>query len=104
MIFYITLIVSFFLLAVYFKIADKFNIIDKPNNRSSHTQLTIRGAGVVFPLMILAVWLFGNQMGLLPDLAEFYNLSKIQNVEFYLGLSIIAVISFRDDVNPFPRK
>jgi hypothetical protein len=51
MIFYVTIIASFLLLAGYFKIADKFNIIDKPNSRSSHTQLTIRGAGVVFPIM-----------------------------------------------------
>ena len=51
MVFLIYLVVSFVLLEVYFKIADKFNIIDKPNRRSSHTQLTIRGAGVVFPIM-----------------------------------------------------
>jgi len=32
----------------YFKIADKFNIIDKPNERSSHDYITIRGGGIVF--------------------------------------------------------
>jgi len=100
----IAFLASFVIILLYFKIADKFNIIDKPNNRSSHTQITIRGAGIVFPLMIVTVWLFGRQMGLLPDLIESYNLSKIQNVEFYLGLSIIAVISFWDDVKPLPPK
>ena len=28
---------------IYFKIADKFNIIDKPNQRSSHTRIVLRG-------------------------------------------------------------
>ncbi len=50
LIFHFTIIASFLLLTVYFKIADKFNIIDKPKNRSSHSELTIRGAGVVFPV------------------------------------------------------
>ena len=31
---------------VYFKIADKFNIIDKPNQRSSHSRIVLRGGGV----------------------------------------------------------
>ncbi len=30
---------------VYFRIADKFNIIDKPNNRSSHSKIVLRGGG-----------------------------------------------------------
>ena len=28
---------------LYFKIADRFNIIDRPNMRSSHTSITLRG-------------------------------------------------------------
>jgi UDP-N-acetylmuramyl pentapeptide phosphotransferase/UDP-N-acetylglucosamine-1-phosphate transferase len=43
--------ISFVLIGFYFKVADNYNINDKPNNRSSHTELTIRGAGVVFPVM-----------------------------------------------------
>lgn len=30
---------------IYIKIADKFNIIDKPNQRSSHTRIVLRGGG-----------------------------------------------------------
>jgi hypothetical protein len=40
------LIVLVLLLAAelfYFRIADRFNIIDKPNERSSHNYITIRG-------------------------------------------------------------
>jgi UDP-N-acetylmuramyl pentapeptide phosphotransferase/UDP-N-acetylglucosamine-1-phosphate transferase len=33
---------------LYFKIADKYNIIDKPNERSSHNYITIRGGGIIF--------------------------------------------------------
>ena len=40
---------------VYFKIADKFNIIDKPNQRSSHSTIVLRGGGVIFSLSMI-VW------------------------------------------------
>ena len=41
---------------VYFKIADKCNIIDKPNERSSHSTIVLRGGGVIFAISIL-VWM-----------------------------------------------
>ena len=31
---------------VYFRIADKYNIIDKPNERSSHSTIVLRGGGI----------------------------------------------------------
>ncbi|MDQ8004312.1 MAG: glycosyltransferase family 4 protein [Pedobacter sp.] len=67
---------------VYFKIADRFNIIDKPNHRSSHTSVTIRGGGVIFPLAVLA-----------------YSIANgFENVYFLIGLLAISAISFLDDV------
>ncbi len=45
---------------VYFRIADKCNIIDKPNERSSHSTIVLRGGGIIFAISIL-VWL-GLQM------------------------------------------
>ena len=39
---------------VYFKIADHFNIVDKPNERSSHSRIVLRGGGVIFTLSIIA--------------------------------------------------
>lgn len=33
----------------YFKVADRFNIIDKPNERSSHTRIVLRGGGLSSP-------------------------------------------------------
>lgn len=67
---------------IYFKIADKFNIIDKPNERSSHTQITLRGGGVIF--------YFGALL--------FFLISDFQYPYFILGLSLMALVSFLDDV------
>ena len=62
---YITYGILFFILLalelVYFKIADKCNIIDKPNERSSHSTIVLRGGGIIFPIAVivwatLAVW------------------------------------------------
>jgi UDP-N-acetylmuramyl pentapeptide phosphotransferase/UDP-N-acetylglucosamine-1-phosphate transferase len=66
----------------YFKIADRFNIIDKPNERSSHVHHTIRGGGVIFAFGAL-LWFFQ---------------SGLQWPWFVLAVVIIAVISFFDDV------
>lgn len=85
------LIISVLLFALelfYFKIADHFNIIDKPNQRSSHTSITLRGGGIIF--------LFG--VGLY---AAFFG---FQYPWFLLGLSMIAVISFIDDVHSVSNK
>jgi UDP-N-acetylmuramyl pentapeptide phosphotransferase/UDP-N-acetylglucosamine-1-phosphate transferase len=50
------LFITIFLFAgmlLYFKIAAKYRIIDKPNERSSHDYITIRGGGIVFWLAAL---------------------------------------------------
>ena len=39
---------------VYFSIADHFNIIDKPNERSSHSRIVLRGGGIIF---LIGVWI-----------------------------------------------
>jgi UDP-N-acetylmuramyl pentapeptide phosphotransferase/UDP-N-acetylglucosamine-1-phosphate transferase len=67
---------------VYFRIATKFQIVDRPNYRSSHNQVTIRGGGIIFPISVL---LFLSPMDL-------------NNVTFGVGLLIIAGFSFIDDV------
>ena len=45
----------FFAELFYFHIADKFNIIDKPNERSSHASIVLRGGGIIF---LLGFWIF----------------------------------------------
>lgn len=88
----ITLLLTllFFLIErLYFRMADHFNIIDKPNHRSSHSNITIRGGGILFPLAILLYYPFADQ--------SVYSL-------FCLGLLLISVISFWDDVRPVSNK
>ncbi len=81
MIYYITAATLFILILIYFEVADYFNIIDKPNARSSHKGNVIRGGGVIF---VFAVWM-----------AMFY-LKRIP--AFFLGgFSLLAIISFVDD-------
>ena len=48
----------FFAELFYFHIADKFNIIDKPNERSSHASIVLRGGGIIFLDMGFLFWIF----------------------------------------------
>ena len=45
---------------VYFRIADKCNIIDKPNERSSHSTIVLRGGGIIF---MLGLWIWAAFYG-----------------------------------------
>lgn len=40
---------------LYFRIADKCNIIDRPNERSSHSTIVLRGGGIIF---MLGLWIW----------------------------------------------
>lgn len=81
MMLYLILFLLFFgAMQLYFLVADHFNIIDRPNERSSHTEVTIRGGGVIF--------LFAGLTALVLC-PEFWML--------ILGLFIIGTISFIDD-------
>lgn len=82
MIYLIIFIVLMVLELAYFKIADRFNIIDKPNQRSSHTTVTLRGGGIVFYFGALA----------------YFIISGFQYPWFFLGLTLMTLISFLDDV------
>ena len=90
----IILIVLFVLELLYFKLADKFNIIDKPNERSSHSSIVLRGGGVIFSLSIVA-WAVMMVMQGNWNTVEGY-------LPFLFGLLIVAVISFVDDIRSLP--
>jgi UDP-N-acetylmuramyl pentapeptide phosphotransferase/UDP-N-acetylglucosamine-1-phosphate transferase len=86
-------IIVFALLVVaellYFRVADKFNIIDKPNERSSHNYITIRGGGVIYWVAALLYLVFNfSTTGLL----------------FFTGITLIAGVSFWDDVSGLGQK
>ena len=71
-------------LLIYVKLAKKYSIYDIPNNRSSHSIITIRGGGIVFPISILMY---------------FVN-SGFEYPLFVFAILIISAISFKDDIKP----
>jgi UDP-N-acetylmuramyl pentapeptide phosphotransferase/UDP-N-acetylglucosamine-1-phosphate transferase len=67
---------------VYLKLAIKFKIIDKPNQRSSHTKITVRGGGIVFTIAMIL----------------FSFLNDYQYPYLLLGVLLISIVSFLDDI------
>ena len=81
--YYLIILVLLFLAELfYFRIADKCNIIDKPNERSSHTRITLRGGGIIFFFGALAYFLT----------------NQFEYPWFMLALTLITFISFVDDI------
>lgn len=78
----IILVILFILELVYFKIADRFNIVDKPNERSSHSAIVLRGGGIIF-LFVLWIWSF------------FFG---FQYKWFLLSVTLVAGVSLIDDI------
>lgn len=71
---------------IYFRIADKYNIIDRPNERSSHTSIVLRGGGVIF---LIGIWIWSLIFGFAYPW-------------FLMGLTLVAGISFIDDIYSLP--
>ena len=89
------IIIAVLLLAaelVYFKIADKCNIIDKPNERSSHSTIVLRGGGIIFTLSMIVWAVMMTLQG--HDISSY--------LPFLGGLVLVAGISFWDDVHSLP--
>ncbi len=76
------------LMLLYFRVANHFNIIDKPNERSSHTEITLRGGGIIF-------WFS----------ALIYFLQHFQNNSFFFtGITLVSLVSFWDDIQSLSNK
>jgi len=83
---------------VYFRIADKFNIIDKPNERSSHTRIVLRGGGIIFTI---ALWIWG--LTPVPSPTDEGFILGLQLYPWLLaGVTLAAGVSFIDDVHSLP--
>ena len=86
-IFYGLIFVLLFVLELlYFRIADKYNIIDKPNERSSHKRIVLRGGGIIF---LIGAWLW----------------SLVSGFEYpwlLAGVTLAAGVSFVDDIRSLP--
>ncbi len=81
--YYIIILVQLFVAELfYFRVADKCNIIDKPNERSSHSRITLRGGGIIFYFGALAYFLSNHW----------------EYPWFMLALTLITFISFVDDI------
>lgn len=83
---FIIAIVLLVAIYIYIAIAEKYNIIDKPNERSSHSTPTIRGGGIIFPVAVLLYGIFNSFQ--LP----------------YLIVSVLmtGIVSFIDDLRNVP--
>ena len=91
-------LVLFVLELIYFKIADRFNIIDKPNHRSAHTEITLRGGGIVFPIAFMLFFIIST-WGKLVHLPLHDQAAENQNeLLFGIGLLLLCTISFLDDL------
>ena len=84
---YGAILVALFLLELlYFRIADRYNIIDKPNQRSSHTRVVLRGGGIIFTI---ALWVWSIMSG-------------FEYPWLLAGVSLAAGVSFIDDIKSLP--
>lgn len=87
---YIIYSIIFVLLVVaelgYFCIADKFNIIDKPNERSSHSSIVLRGGGIIFTI---GMWVWSFAFG-------------FPYPWVLAAVTLAAGISFIDDIHSLP--
>ena len=108
---------------LYFRIADHFNIIDKPNLRSSHSSIVLRGGGVIF-IVGMYVWAAVTLCGGFPESTGIAReeiapvvgtmLSEVEGASggtmgiagiypfFLLAVTLAAGISFVDDIRSLP--
>lgn len=85
--FYVLIFILLFLAELfYFRIADWCNIIDKPNERSSHTSVVLRGGGIIF---LVGIWMW----------SVFFGFSYPW---FLAGLTLVTGVSFVDDIRSLP--
>lgn len=84
--YYIIFILLIIAELVYFRIADKYNIIDKPNQRSSHSTIVLRGGGIIF---LIGAWVWSAFFG-------------FEYPWFLVGLTLVAGVSFVDDIRSLP--
>ena len=86
---YIILLIFLFLFEIlFFDFAKKHKIIDKPNERSLHLKITIRGGGVIFLVSSILYFIY----------------SGFQYPVFILGLSAVTIVSFLDDIFTLPNR
>ena len=82
----IILVLLFVAELIYLRIADKYNIIDRPDALSSHTKAALRGGGTIFTI---ALWIWSIWYGF-PE------------PWLLVAVTLAAGISFVDDIHSLP--
>ncbi|MEB2777537.1 glycosyltransferase family 4 protein [Algoriphagus sp. D3-2-R+10] len=86
---YFIVFLSLLLLAlIYHRLALKFNIVDKPNHRSSHIHTTVRGGGILFPFAVVFWWMAFD----------------FQHTWMIIGIVWVSAVSLLDDIYTISRK
>lgn len=87
MIMYIIILAMLFILELtYFRIAAHYNIIDKPNERSSHNRIVLRGGGII---ITIALWIWSTIYG-------------FEYPWLLAGVTLASCVSFWDDIRSLP--
>lgn len=73
---------------IYYRMAKQFGIVDKPNHRSSHSEVTVRGGGILFPLTVIFWWITHDFL----------------NTWMVLGMVWISAVSLLDDMYTLSKK
>jgi UDP-GlcNAc:undecaprenyl-phosphate/decaprenyl-phosphate GlcNAc-1-phosphate transferase len=81
-------LVLLLILLVYLRLAKRYSLFDTPNERSSHSQITIRGGGVIFLIAVILYLIFSGG----------------QYLTIMLGALTLGFISFIDDVKNLSAK
>lgn len=90
----IVFVILFALELVYFRVAERFGIVDRPTVRSSHSSVVLRGGGIIIPL---AMFLWAILLGLMGEWGM-----VVAHWPFFIGLLLITIIGLMDDIHSLP--
>ncbi len=92
-------VASWILVAYLIRVAPRVGLLDQPNDRSLHTQVTPRGGGLGF-VVVLALVLGGALVLGVPAVCGVEGDLRLP-LAIFLGFALlVAAISFRDDFKP----
>ena len=74
------------IIIIYYFLAKFYKLYDKPNSRSSHKFNTLNGGGILFPIAFI--------------LPFFIELEYYKSINIIIGITLISIISFLDDIKP----
>ena len=84
--FFTTALASFLTTGLILKILKRYNIVDNPNERSSHTRPTPRGGGLALILVSLGAWGF--------SLGDIFNV----HLALFIATLFLGIVSWIDDI------